>query len=117
MIAFRIPLRLKSAANLREHWAVKAKRVLKERTATGIIARRKVPDLAAAPGAFVATLTRVAPRALDDDNLRSAFKAVRDELAKQMGVDDRNPRVRWEYGQEKGKPKEYAVKIEITEAP
>lgn len=39
---------------------------------------------------------------LDDDNLRSALKAVRDGIAEKLGIDDRDPRVEWRYGQRKG---------------
>lgn len=39
------------------------------------------------------------PRFLDDDNLTASLKPVRDELADWLGVDDADPRVRWECGQ------------------
>lgn len=59
-------------------------------------------------------LTRVAPsNGLDDDNLRGALKSVRDGIADALGVDDRDPRVTWEYDQRRGKPREYAVEVEI----
>ena len=58
-------------------------------------------------------MTRQAPsNGLDDDNLRSALKYVRDSIAYILGVDDRDPRVRWEYDQ--GRAKEYGVWVEIT---
>ena len=44
-------------------------------------------------------LVRCSPRKLDDDNLASAFKAIRDEVAKQLGVDDGGDRVEWVYRQ------------------
>lgn len=59
----------------------------------------------------VVTLVRVGPRALDDDNLAFAFKAVRDGVADALGVKDHDPRVSWAYAQEKG---EYAVRIEVA---
>lgn len=59
-------------------------------------------------------LTRIAPRELDDDNLARSFKAVRDQVAVHLGVDDRSKLVTWRYAQEKGKPREYAVRIEVT---
>jgi hypothetical protein len=62
------------------------------------------------------TLTRVAPRQLDaEDNLTAALKAVRDEVAAQLGVDDRDARVTWRYGQERGGAREHAVRIEVVE--
>lgn len=44
----------------------------------------------------------VGPR-MDDDNLQTAFKAIRDEIAELIGVDDGDPRVAWEYAQAAGK--------------
>jgi hypothetical protein len=59
-------------------------------------------------------LTRIAPRELDDDNLRGALKSTRDGVADALGIDDRDPRVRWGYGQERGKVREYAVRVEVA---
>ena len=67
------------------------------------------------PGrAVLVTFTRISPRALDDDNLSNAFKAMRDELAKILGQDD-GPRstLRWAYTQEKGPPKTHRVRVEL----
>lgn len=67
-------------------------------------------------GPLVVRLTRISSGRLDDDNCRAALKAMRDEIARQMGIDDRDPLVKWDYespGQEKG-PRGYsAVRIEI----
>jgi len=64
----------------------------------------------------VVRLERVAPRALDDDNLRGALKAVRDAVAEALGIDDADPRVRWQYGQAvDGRPRFQAVRIQIAE--
>lgn len=113
-----LPMRLPSTANLREHWAAKAKRSRAQRLA-GRIAWRQLAarggDWLAEPWSpLVVTLTRVSPRQLDDDNLASAFKAFRDGIADGMrphGVnDDRDPRVRWVYAQERG---EAAVRVGV----
>jgi hypothetical protein len=50
---------------------------------------------------------------LDSDNLQASFKNCRDAVADRMDIDDADPRVTWRYAQEKGAPKEYAVRIEI----
>jgi hypothetical protein len=47
----------------------------------------------------VVRLERIGWNELDDDNLRPAFKAVRDAIAAWLGCDDRDRRIRWEYGQ------------------
>lgn len=58
------------------------------------------------------TLTRYGKRLLDDDNLAGSFKAIRDEIAKQLDRDD-NPKsgLSWTYRQQVGKV--YAVGILI----
>lgn len=48
--------------------------------------------------AVVVTIIRVG-KELDSDNLQSACKGLRDGIADTLGVDDRDPRVRWEYAQ------------------
>lgn len=70
------------------------------------------PHRAPAPPADV-FLTRIAPRKLDSDNLAASFKHVRDEVARWLGVDDGIESVVWHYAQRQGKPKEYAVMIEV----
>lgn len=114
-----VPIRTRSEANLREHWATKARRVKAQRTSTRLCLVADSVEHGGVPprGRLVVTLTRVAPRELDDDNLRPALKAVRDETAAWLGLpDDRDPRVAWEYAQRRGKPGQYAVEITITEA-
>jgi hypothetical protein len=62
----------------------------------------------------VVRMTRIAPRALDDDNLAYAFKSCRDSLAACIGLrSDRDPRVVWQCAQRRGKPNEYGVEIAI----
>lgn len=103
-----VPLRTSSGQNAREHFAVRAKRVKKEREAVAwCISRHQKP---AVPCSVI--LTRCAPsNGLDDDNLVGALKAVRDEVAKWLGVDDRHSRqVRYRYAQERGP---WGVRIEF----
>ena len=101
-----LPLRIESVANKREHWSVRARRTKAHKLAALAVPAHPVP--------CVVTLVRVAPRSLDGDNLQSGFKALRDGIAKRLGVDDADPRVEWKYGQEKGKAKQYAARVEIT---
>jgi hypothetical protein len=60
----------------------------------------------------VVRLTRYAPRLLDSDNCVGSLKAVRDAVAFFLQVNDADPRVVWEYDQEKSR-QGYQVKIEI----
>ena len=107
-----IPIRLVSVANVREHWGKRAGRTKAHRNAGRLFCRHL-----GFPLPVTVRITRIAPRPLDDDNLRSACKALRDGIADALGVDDRSPLVTWEYEQERGKPKEYAVRIVITPRP
>jgi hypothetical protein len=101
-----------SEANTREHHMVKARRAKGQRHVAAAICRT---TFGAPPGPpLFVLLTRIAPRELDSDNLAGAFKAVRDGIADWLEINDRDKRVRWSYGQEKGDPKSYAIRIEIS---
>ncbi|MFK3647926.1 hypothetical protein ACI2IY_05740 [Lysobacter enzymogenes] len=104
-----LPLRIVSEANKREHWRYRQRRSKACRSAAVA-----VPNGIALPCAV--HLTRIAPRKLDDDNLQSGFKALRDGIADRLGIKDNDPRVTWSYDQERGKPHEYAARITITRA-
>ncbi len=102
-------LRLVSEANQRGAWHAGAARAAKQRKVVGLMlrTRRKVPvpcDV---------TITRIAHRSLDGDNLARAAKAVRDEVAAWLGVDDGDARVTWHVVQATCKPREYAVRIVV----
>lgn len=106
-----VPIRT-APGNPREHFAVRAKRVRKEREAVawcvGPTQRPSVP--------CTVLLTRIAPSSgLDDDNLARSLKGVRDEIAKWLGVNDRERNVvRYRYAQKRG---EWGVTIEFGPPP
>lgn len=101
-----LPLRTLGPNGSHGHWRTLATRRKRERKAAGMCApKHSLPA--------VVTLTRLSAGQLDDDNLRGALKGVRDGVADRLGVDDRDPRVRWEYGQETCRRGEYGVRIEI----
>lgn len=64
-------------------------------------------------------MTRISSRSLDSDNLQFSFKHIRDCIADQIrpglasGRADDTSEIEWVYQQEKGSPKEKAVRIEI----
>lgn len=105
-----------SCANLREHWAARHRRVSEQRK-TARLMLLAVCGQFSPPAPFpvegiVVTLTRVAPRSLDDhDNLRMALKAVADGVADWLGVDDRDPSVKWKYAQRPGRER---VEISVS---
>lgn len=111
-ISVKLPIRIVSVANQREHWRQRAKRAAEERW----LAKAKLNAFMQPAGRCVVTLVRIAPRPLDDDNLCAAFKAVRDGVADWLGVKDNSPLVKWNYRQERGRPKEYEALIVVEAA-
>lgn len=93
-------MRTQGGMNAREHHHARARRVKAERREVqwGLHGCLR-PDLPC-----VVTLTRVAPsNGLDDDNLASALKSCRDQVAEWLGVDDRHRHiVRYSYEQRRG---------------
>jgi crossover junction endodeoxyribonuclease RusA len=106
-LTIQFPYRLRSCANLREHWAAKARRAKAERYMMALRLRGlPIPSFP-----VIVTLSWIHPRRADSDNVASAFKAVRDGVADWLGVDDGDEsKVVWVYRQEVG---QYAVRIEI----
>ena len=105
-------IRTVSAANAREHWAVKAKRNKTERTAIRAYFSTCPPSLRSTDAPLVVSLCRFGKRLLDDDNLAGSFKAIRDEVAASLGRDD-GPKagIRWVYSQQTAK--DYWIEIEV----
>lgn len=90
-----------SEANVAQHRWAKTARAQQQRAVVGAaLVASKVPQR---PGysRFRVTLTRLGARTLDEDNLQSAFKRIRDAVAKHLGHDD-NPGspISWVYKQE-----------------
>lgn len=102
-----LPIRIYSVANQREHWRTRWKRSYNERAVVAAMTN-DLPDITLP---CVVNLTRCAPRLLDDDNSICGFKATRDEFAKQIGVDDGDPRIVFRY--EQRRTKTYAVMVEV----
>lgn len=97
MIDFTIPGDAPSTPNLREHHFARAKRVKAQRAAVA----RRMPKWLEGPLLNV-RLTRVAPRALDGDNMQGAMKSYRDAVAARLRIDDATPLVAWAYHQVSG---------------
>lgn len=90
------PGKVRSRANAREHWAVRARR---DKVAKGSImvmlkSKLTVEEFETA----TIWLTRIG-RKMDGDNLQNAFKPIRDGIALVLGIDDGDSRLRWEYHQ------------------
>lgn len=114
-ITVTLPLRTVSEANAHEHWRNRQRRAKGQRSATRIFVGAHL-RAAGVHGSVVraVTLVRIAPRRLDSDNAVGALKHVRDGVADALGVKDNDPRIEWLYGeQERGKPRQYGVRITV----
>ncbi len=103
-------LLLTSEANSRGHTKYgKADRTAKARAATA----KALRGVALPPLPLRVCVTRIAPKALDSDNIHgSGAKAVRDEVADALGLpSDRDPRVTWRVAQACGPA---GVRITLT---
>lgn len=106
-----VPIRIESTPNLRECWQARSRRAGKHKHDT-YFALKAAKASHALP--CVVTLTRIAPRALDDDNNVAGLKNVRDGVALWLAVDDADKRIEWRYSQRRGEPKQYALEIEVS---
>jgi len=111
-----LPLEAVSENNARENWGKRHRRRKGQRKITSACLR--LHRWPAVPLPATIRLVRVAPRALDSDNLAGSLKAVRDAVAQAYGCDD-SPQsgLTWEYDQRRGDPKEYAVEVGARPTP
>jgi hypothetical protein len=111
MISVIVPIRTGGGLNDRVHWATRARKVKVEReqTAWALQIAKISPE-----GINTVRLTRLGPsRGLDGDNLQGSLKAVRDAVAMWLWVDDGDPRVTWDYSQERAKS--WGVRVELSQ--
>lgn len=115
-----LPIRTKSELNTHEHWGTKANRAKRQKNyVTTELNVKGAKFIRPIMTSVSVKLTRIAPRRLDEDNLLASFKAIRDAVASWLipgmapGFADSSPLMTFIYFQNRGSPKEYAVKIEI----
>jgi len=103
-----LPWRINTTSNANQNWRARYALAKQQRRNTAAILAR---TMNAIDLPVIVKLTRIGKGTLDDDNNVSAFKHIRDGVADFMGIKDNDPRVRWQYAQEKGA--EYAARIEF----
>lgn len=128
MISWTVPIKTVSEANSSESWRNKHKRHQQQQFFVNLSYKENVKDVKLP---CVITLTRLSPRLLDEeDNLPMAFKWIKDQLGacifpekvvsylskkgrikQNKGHTDSDPRVTWQYKQEKSIIP--AIRIEI----
>jgi hypothetical protein len=112
---FQVPVKTVSELNQREHWAVKNKRKQLQQLEVMAVLNNNLRGRSVQLPCLV-KLTRIGPRKLDEgDNLSSAFKGIRDQIAKQLGADDGDTdTIRFEYAQMPIGMREYGVRVTIN---
>jgi crossover junction endodeoxyribonuclease RusA len=111
-----LPAVVPSAANLREHWATRARRAKKHRFDAELVTRLGVRgSLSAALRSRGGTvrLLLIGHRKRDSDNLAASLKAIRDGIADGLGLDDGDARLQWVYVQGPGSRTMRGVEIEV----
>jgi len=129
-ISWELPINTVSEANCSQHWRAKNKRHQQQQTFVRLSYIANVKEITLP---CTITLTRLSSRFLDgEENLPMSFKWIKDELGACMfpekvvhyvsksgkikenkGHADSDPRVIWEYGQEKSKLKGIRIEIEF----
>ena len=116
-IQVELPVRTVSEPNARTHWAPRARRQSELRGVFNLAIRSRL-GASRRPDRAAVTLTRIAPRTMDSDNLAASLKAVRDGVADALGIDDGDARLTWAYAQERGPNSRYfAVRVRIESVP
>jgi len=109
-----IPIKPMNSLNLRECWQARARRAREHRQSTFYALKA-----AKAPHQLpcVVTVTRVAPRKLDQhDGLPASLKGVIDGVADYLLVKDNDERITWRVEQRQGGVREYAAEVRIEVA-
>jgi hypothetical protein len=115
---WHLPLKTASEANSSEHWTKKAKRHKLQKQKIKAILLKERPKITIPCNVL---LTRISPRQLDvDDNLPMSFKYISDAIAEYFypglapGRADGMGGIKFEFKQEKGNVKEYAITIQMS---
>ena len=121
--SYSIPIEIVNEASgtySNQHWRAKSSRHKQQKAIVKITLREL---FIYANKAITVRLIRISSRMLDcEDNLPYAFKWVKDSIADVLkpglrpGMADGSKLIKWEYAQEKGKPKEKAMRVEIYES-
>src|SRR5262245_53907881 len=117
-LAFTMPVRVDSETNAREHWAKKRKRKNEQKVLLDMCWNIAFLEpthwyVSGIDLPCTVRLLRVGPKRLDSDNLGESFKAIRDAIAKRIGVDDGDERITWEYAQVPVGKRVYQVRVEV----
>jgi hypothetical protein len=108
-----LPITTQTESNTAGHWAGKAKRAKAQRAEVRRWLAPAQPLLRHSLPLRVTMTRGYRSRPMDSDNLPTAFKHIRDEIADICGVDDGGDQIEWCVDQVKGRT---GVKIRIESA-
>lgn len=130
-IIWDLPLKTVSEANSSEHWTKSSKRHRQQQFFIRQLFNKESTKIELP---CTVKMTRTSTRFLDDDNLRIAFKWIRDEISECLipekcgnfvdkkgkirslkGRADDDTRITWEYSQEKSKVQGIKIEIDFDE--
>lgn len=111
-LAVEFPCHTVGESNSRGFWSGVNRKKKQDKALEGALMEAMGFSPLPARGPWCVRFTRLSPKLLDDDNLGSAFKRLRDQMSKVLGVDDRDPLVAFCVAQEKRKG-EPAVRVEV----
>jgi hypothetical protein len=127
IIDFELPIETKSEANISEHWSKRRKRykIQELQIFSAFNNHFNRGYFCSSPKEQIklpceVVMTRISPRTLDEeDNLRMAFKHIKDCIADFIrpgfapGRADDTEEIAWIYRQTKGNPRQKGIRIEI----
>ncbi len=116
-------MRIYSRSNRSEHWRKRSKREKAQRAELRFTYQRAIRDFGLP---VVVTFDLWSYQAMDGDNLQTAFKHLRDEVANillpttqgnqhRRWADDSDPRIAWKYRQFRGRQR-VVIQLERMEA-
>lgn len=102
-----MPIKTRSMANARLHWAAKAQIARDQREAARILVSDTI-NRGWKPGTIsMIRLTRLGTKEMDCDNLASSMKHVRDGICDALKITDGPRGVKWEYEQQRVRKREH----------
>lgn len=107
LLTVHVPVKLVSEANAHEHWRARQKRAAEQHSVWAVASlracniQREAAVKSIEMGGLGVVITRLEPRELDSDNATGSAKHLRDAIAKWLGIDDKDKRVKWVVTQEK----------------
>lgn len=113
ILNYRLHTKTVSEANTREHWAPKARRKKQHRALAKAVTLSMLGGRDIAGQTVAVSLLRIGQKKLDDDNLQSSFKAIRDGICDAVGIDDGDERIQFFYDQEATGKREYSVVVSV----